>query len=367
MDVRFLNLDPTKAKSTKVMSKADFALNEEDTAFVESLLPTCVNIEFWHPLYHAWRPFMLRFLDTCSNERLTKQYYKQLAMKEHALGPEPNDFSRIYSDVIRMKRTQVAELFDGIYYSEIQTFMDKVCYDILSDERSIVREIYRDSGACMNTMQKLLKHDSNEALMRALMMFRLKQNENFGWEESTLQLLVDRSNAWFKAFHDEFYVVQEFLQDKLAQYSWYNDIVMEVISRVWQRAAHPEIRTPFITAIDVAKLPAGTADDLTIYANSLAPVKNIDWSGSASFDAIFHLMYSNRPDFEYAPEYTCWAFMLPRRMLKSIIDWLFYFSVGYRGTVLTQELINRFEAREDETISLDKYKSRLEARGFPMP
>lgn len=368
MDLHKMALFEGTAKDVGAISKAEYQVSPERLHRLEGLLPALVKLEYWNPVYQAWRPFLDVYFKCGCNPSLTVKYGSLLMSKEDYLNPPRSRYSDVFEEISKLRTTTGTVLFEGMWFNDIRDLCETQILFFMQNRKRIVSQLH-NSDMFVSTMRELLSKNTWRSLLCAVYLYRHSQLEYFEVPNDIVNTLSDRLSEWVKSFIVTFDEVTEFVSDNGGIYGWYCESIRNVIIRVWESALQLNKRVSLLTPSDVNSLSPYLKQDLIAYVNSCPVVYDNPFKDSTIWDCLCNIYYSANPNPDTFIEETFYALCIPKSYIKRFCDGLndFYWIVkdGHLTQALYDRKITEFSTGENRDITPEMYLSDLYMRGFP--
>lgn len=367
MESRRLNLSGSEDMTATSSRIEDYALDGEIKSAVLEMLETQKGLEFWSPEYQAWEPILTKYLKTGGVPQLTTKYLGGLFDKRDDIAVPASAYTQAYQDIHSLYTTVNGELFKGVRYSDIVDFQNTICNFLVSQKKSIWRDIHTD--AVMNeVMSTLLNEGTYRGLMCALILCRNHQAKDFEFQEKYVLEIASRIDTWRQTYAAEFRKIQTMLGDRNSNYIWYHDSVLECVDAAFTDCANKDKRM-FVPARITIREEKVICQMINGYLNGgplgIRPLTSTTYA----FDAMFQIFYNNVAENPNNAENCHHALCVRRSAFDTMVNYLFdfYWNVQYGdlGKMLYDRVL-LMEDSESSDINPADYRASLLYRGFPL-
>ena len=368
MDLRRMALIDAPITKVSATTMDAFRLGADRLQALSNLLPRLRSLEFWDPEYQAWKPFLDSYLSSGVNPQYTKEYYAGFVQKADYLEAPPAAYSDLFADILKLKNTSGSILFEGFFYTDIQSFCENQCKFFVNTQKSLVQQLY-SPDLYIQTLSDLLNVGTWKAVMCALVLYRHCQIENFSWTASLILQLQEKLGEWLETFLKHFDEITEFVRNNQKGYSWYQPRVLEVIRRTWSSSLQIEERPLVITDKDVYSISSEVATKLVEYVNSCPAVYDDPFDEQTVWDSMSALFYSSNPQAKDFSVSAYKALCVPRNYFKRMCNTLYDFYWTVADNQLTSQLYTRCQVGWSTSPSDSRepgaYLEELYNHGFP--
>lgn len=368
MDLRRMALIDTPTANVSSAGMDAYKLGEDKLNMLCSLLPNLCEMEYWDPVFQAWKPFIDRYLSSGANPALTTKYYAVLLQKEDNLVAKPAAYSNIFAEILKMRNTSGTLIFDGYFYGDIFAFCENQCKFFVSTQQTLSKQLY-SRELYVQTLDDLLKIGTWRALMCALILYRHCQIENFNWPATELLSLQDKLGEWLEKFLKAFDDASAFVGAGHRVYTWYQPTVQEVIRRTWSSALLLVNRPLVITRDDVYAVDSEVATQLVKYVNMSPAVYDDPFDEQTVWDSMSALFNAPNPSDPLLAESAYKALCVPRSYFKKMCNILYDFYWIVKDLQLTSQMYARkqveWSSNPDSDKTPEEYLEDLYNHGFP--
>lgn len=368
MDLRQMSLIDAPVKNVSDFKMSQYVLGEDRLRGLESILEATKDADYWDPTLQAWLPILRMYLSSGANPMLAKKYLADLDAKPSDIFPGENGGTKIFSDILKLRRSSVTPVFTDVLYSDIDNFCEVFCKFFVGSRRLINKRLYSPE-IVQEMMDQLLKRNTHNDLMRALYLYRHHQVDDFTWPNIITMEMQSRLGAWLEAYLFSFDDVYSFLGGDTTVYDWYQPKVREVMQRVWSTALQVNGRPDVLSNADVYAVTPKVAKDLVREVHASPAVYDNPLDGTAVWDCIYPMFYDNNIE---DPAWCSRIFMapcVPKSYLKRMCDILYEFLWLVNDKQLTTKLYVRkqveYTAGDVSYSEMAGYLDILYSRGFP--
>jgi len=321
-------------------------------------------------VYQAWQPFLLTYLRSGANIGLAEQWLPVLGGRDKTVGPAIGTYSEIYTELLRMNRSNAVEAFEEYQWEEVEDFLGYAEF-ILNNIRAI-KKILTDPSVTKSQLDALLAcgegQGYSEFFGEAVYLYRHCQFDlsEFFLEEKTE--IERQAQVYCDVFFEAFEEVASFCDAREAAYSWYCLDVKRIITRAWQNATRLDGSFRAIDRAEAMSLPVRLSEELTTYLGDLPCLMDLEVNGEFVFNAMQAALQSDAVPQDRSSFY---AYTLPMSQVSRLFKNLHDFYDDVHSGDFFRNLLRKAESHATRLgTNMEGFTSRyiaaLQERGYPV-
>lgn len=363
-----MSLIDTPLERVTAVPLEEFKCGADRIDQLEEIMQELLGMEFWDPVYQAWRPYAETYLSSSVNPPMTARYLAAFQNKEDWLDAKPGYGSDMYRQILRLKSSSSSTVFDNYYYSDIKLFCDETCKFLIGQRKSLSAQLHAPE-LYNNTLSDLLERGNWHSVMCAIVLYRHCQIPNYDWPAPVFLSLKEAIGTWLDKFLTTFDVVYAFVGMNSKAYGWYCPLVRQVLQKTWSTSLLFADRPQLITKENVYSLSSLLATKLVGYVNKVPAVYDDPFAEATVWDSISALFYNSNPTAPEFCESAYKALCVPKTYFARMCDNLYDFYWQVKDGLLTERLYTRKEVEyrngTNTQVTPKEYLDNLYSRGFP--
>lgn len=363
-----MSLFSGSAKNVSAISKDVFQVSPDRLKDLEERVPELYALEYWNPVYQAWKPFLDTYFKCGVNAPLTVQWGSALMQKEDYILPPDSVLSPIFAEIQKLRNTTGTILFENYLYGDIEQLCANEITFFLQNRKTIAQQLH-NAQLYTATIQQLLDEKTWRGFLCAIYLYRHCQAVDMKWPSAILQEMNQRLEQWVTTYLETFDFVFKFI-DGNSMYDWYDPAIRNVVQRVWTSALIIEGRPRLLSPSDIGNLSPVAKDAVISYVGSCPVVYDDPFHQKTVWASLCNLFFAgpeaNEPNFV---ERVFYAMCIPDTYIGKLCDVLFDFYWLVKDGNLTGALYDRkitaFSKGEGTDMTPEMYLKTLYLRGYP--